>query len=195
MDCVEFPETDDVVLILLDRDGVLNEDRSDFVKSPDELVLIPGAAAAVGRLKAAGHQIAIVTNQSCIGRGIITADTLEIIHQKLLSALRKQGGDIDAIYIAPDAPWEASENRKPGAGMLVQAMEKFNSPPSKSILIGDAMRDLQAAQKAGCHRILVQTGKGRKTQKEGLTPDLMPVSVAKDLGEAVDFVEGGRFTR
>ena len=181
------------MLILLDRDGVLNEDRSDFVKSPDELVMISGAAEAVARLKNAGHQIAIVTNQSCIGRGIITLDILDSIHKKLLSSIRNKGGDIDAIFIAPDAPWEASENRKPGAGMLRQAMEKFNKAPNQAVLIGDATRDLQAAKKAGCHRILVQTGKGRKTQKEGLTPDLMPVSVARDLGEATDFIEKGRF--
>ncbi len=181
------------MLILLDRDGVLNEDRSDFVKSPDELVMLPGAAEAVARLKKAGHEIAIVTNQSCIGRGIITSDILDSIHRKLLSIIREKGGDIDAIYIAPDAPWEASENRKPGAGMLLQAMERFRKSPKQAILIGDALRDLQAAQKAGCHRVLVQTGKGRKTQKEGLSPDLMPVSVARDLDEAVIFVEEGRF--
>ncbi len=182
------------MLILLDRDGVLNEDRPDFVKNPGELIMIPGAAEAVARLKNAGHHLAIVTNQSCIGRGIISTDMLDQIHQKLMQALHAVGGDIDHIYVAPDAPWEASENRKPGAGMIYQALDRFRSSHSNAVMIGDAKRDLEAATKAGVHRILVQTGKGMKTQKEGLSEQLLPVSVAKDLAEATDFIEQGRFT-
>ncbi|MBE7635670.1 HAD-IIIA family hydrolase [Sneathiella sp. P13V-1] len=182
------------MLILLDRDGVLNEDRPDFVKNPGELIMIPGAAEAVARLKSAGHHLAIVTNQSCIGRGIISDEMLDQIHSKLLQAIRSAGGDIDHIYVAPDAPWEASENRKPGAGMIYQALDRFRTLPEKAVMIGDAKRDLQAAAKAGVHRILVQTGKGVKTQKEGLDQNLMPVSVAANLAEAADFIDQGRYT-
>ncbi len=182
------------MLVLLDRDGVLNEDRPDFVKSPEELVFIPGALDAVADLTAAGHTIAVVTNQSCIGRGLITQETLDTIHAKLLSALSSKGGRIEHIFVAPDAPWEATENRKPGAGMVKAALSMFREQPGNAILIGDSKRDLQAARAAGCHRILVQTGKGQKTQKEGLDHELLPVSIAKNMTEAAHFIQSGRYS-
>ncbi len=182
------------MLVLLDRDGVINEDRPDFVKAPGELVLIPGALDAIASLNKAGHLTAIVTNQSCIGRGLISLEKLDEIHAKLLSALAAKGGRIDHIFVAPDAPWEATDNRKPGAGMFFSALSMFRTKPENTILIGDSKRDLQAAQKAGCHRILVQTGKGRQTQKDGLEPELLPVTVARDLTEAVYFIHEGRFS-
>jgi len=182
------------VLVLLDRDGVINEDRTDFVKTPDELIFIPGALKAIASLNTHGHLIAIVTNQSCIGRGIISVDTLDNIHGKLLKSLADVGGKIDHIFFAPDAPWEATENRKPGAGMFHSAMTMFRHSPRDTVLIGDTKRDIQAAAKAGCHRILVQTGKGKSTQKYGLEPDLLPTSIAKDLGQAADYILEGRFS-
>jgi len=182
------------VLVLLDRDGVINEDRPDFVKSPDELIFIPGALEAITRLKGNGHIVAIVTNQSCIGRGIITPETLFNIHEKLLGNIRKMGSDIDHIFIAPDAPWEATENRKPGCGMMKAAMTMFSEKPKNTVLIGDSQTDLQAATKAGCHRILVRSGKGAKTQANGIPSDLLPVSVARDLTEATDYILNGRFS-
>ena len=182
------------MLILLDRDGVINEDRAHFVKSPDELVFISGALQAICRLKKYGHILAIVTNQSCIGRGIITPDTLHSIHEKLLGNIREMGSDIDHIFIAPDAPWEATENRKPGSGMMKAAMSMFAETPANTVLIGDSKSDLQAAMAAGCHRILVRSGKGAKTQADGIPRDLLPVSVAKDLAEATEFILTGRFS-
>ena len=181
------------MLVILDRDGVINEDRTDFVKSPDELVFISGALTAIAELKSQGHRIVIATNQSCIGRGLITEDTLHNIHYKLRFAVEKAGGSIDHIYYAPDAPWAETPMRKPGAGMLLQAMETFHSKPKQSVMIGDSLRDLVAAQQAGCHRILVQTGKGRKTQSDGIPPDILPLSVAADLSEAVQMIKSGRF--
>nr|WP_240953383.1 HAD-IIIA family hydrolase [Sneathiella chinensis] len=179
---------------MLDRDGVINEDRADFVKSPDELVFIPGALEAIATLNSRGHKVVIVTNQSCIGRGLITLETLDNIHGKLKSALKAKGGRLDDILIAPDAPWAATENRKPGAGMILEALTRFREQPRNTVLVGDSKRDLQAACIAGCHRILVQTGKGRATQSEGLDRALLPVSIARDLTEAVTFIGEGRFT-
>jgi len=181
------------VLVLLDRDGVINEDRPDFVKSPEEFVFLEGAVKAIARLKSAGHTLAIVTNQSCIGRGIITTDRLASIHEKLQTELSKHHCTIDHIYVAPDAPWEATDMRKPGDGMIRAALTRFSKSPKETVLVGDAKRDLQAAATAGCHRILVQTGKGLKTQKEGLDAQLLPVSVAKNLEEAAGFILDGRF--
>lgn len=178
------------MLILLDRDGVINEDRADFVKSPAELKIIPGALEAIRRLNDAGHPVVITTNQSCIGRGIISLEMLGNIHQTLLGKLAAVGGHIDEIFIAPDAPWAATENRKPGPGMLLQAMEKFRSSAQQTVMIGDSLRDLQAAQAVGCARILVQTGKGKATQKKGIPPEILPLKVVSDLGAAVDHLLG-----
>jgi D-glycero-D-manno-heptose 1,7-bisphosphate phosphatase len=181
------------VLVVLDRDGVINEDRSDFVKSPSELVFIDGALRAISRLNALKHHVVIATNQSCIGRGIISEDTLTQIHGKLHQELNRIGGRIDEIFFAPDPPWAATDMRKPGAGMILSAMQKFRKSASQTIFIGDALRDMQAAKSAGCHRLLVQTGKGQRTQADEALASLLPVSVAADLTEAVSFIESGRF--
>ncbi len=181
------------MLVLLDRDGVINEDRPDFVKSPDELIFIEGALEAIARLNAEGHKVIVVTNQSCIGRGIITVEQLTTIHQKLHHHLKAVAGHLDDIFIAPDAPWEATEMRKPGPGMIRAAMEKYRSAATDTVLIGDAERDLRAAKTAGCHRILVQTGKGRATQAAGIDKDLLPLRIAENLSVAVEFVREGRF--
>ena len=181
------------MLVLLDRDGVINEDRADFVKSPEELVFIPKSLEAIARLNGHGHKLVLVTNQSCIGRGIINEDQLAAIHGKLRDMLAKVSGRLDEILIAPDAPWEATERRKPGPGMLIEAMRKFNMRSADTILIGDSERDIEAAKSADCHRILVQTGKGGKTLAAGLKRHLMPVHVATDLDQAADFILEGRF--
>lgn len=181
------------MLVLLDRDGVINEDREDFVKTPGELVFIPNALEAIARLKGHGHRVVVVTNQSCIGRGIISQEQLAAIHGYLRDALARVGGRLDEIIVAPDAPWAATERRKPGPGMLLEAMRMFGHAPEKTVMIGDSRRDLEAAKAAGCHRILVQTGKGRATLTDGISRDLLPVHVARDLQEAAAFILEGRF--
>ncbi|MEX0582123.1 MAG: HAD-IIIA family hydrolase [Sneathiella sp.] len=181
------------MLVLLDRDGVINEDRADFVKSPAELIFIPKALEAIARLNSHGHKLALVTNQSCIGRGIINEEQLEAIHGKLRDTLAKVAGRLDDILVAPDAPWAATDRRKPGPGMLIEAMRKFNKRPAETVFIGDSGRDIEAAKSANCHRILVRTGKGQKTLADGLKRHLMPVHVANDLDEAASFILEGRF--
>lgn len=175
-------------LVLLDRDGVINHDRPDSVKSPDEFVMIDGAAEAIARLNQAGIRTAIVTNQANIGRGIIDQAMLDAIHAKLFAALRPHEAVIDALFVAPDAPDGASERRKPGAGMLWEAMARFEMPPEATVMIGDADTDRQAAVKAGVAFHLVRTGKGRETE-QGLPPDA-GVPVHDDLREAVSFILG-----
>ncbi len=181
------------MLVLLDRDGVINEDRADFVKSPAELIFIPKALAAIARLKTHGHKLVVVTNQSCIGRGIINDEQLAEIHGKLQDNLAKLSADLDDILIAPDAPWAATDRRKPGPGMIFEAMRKYHATPRETVFIGDSTRDIEAARSAECHRILVRTGKGQKPLAEGLSQHLMPVHVAEDLDEAADFILEGRF--
>lgn len=174
------------MLVLLDRDGVFNDDRPDFVKSPDEFVPIPGSFEAVARLNAERHLVAVVTNQSVVGRGLIDEEMLARIHDKLHAALHRANGHIDALIHCSDAPWQATDRRKPGAGMLREAMTKFSHPPGECVMIGDSLRDLQAAATAGIRRILVRTGQGARTQAQGVPPEVLPVSVYDNLAAAVD---------
>jgi D-glycero-D-manno-heptose 1,7-bisphosphate phosphatase len=179
-------------LILLDRDGVLNEDREDYVKSPGEVLMIPGAAAAVARLNRAGLKVAVCTNQSAVGRGVITVDRLERIHVHIREQLAREGAHLDAIYFCPHKPSEKCGCRKPAAGMLRDALRRFGTAPTDAAMIGDSLRDLQAAKTAGCARHLVRTGNGRKTQAEGVPHDVLPVAVHDDLGAAVATILGAK---
>lgn len=173
------------MLVLLDRDGVLNENRDDYVKSPAELVMLPGAAAAVARLNAAGHRVAVCTNQSAVGRGIVAPAMLERIHEALREHLAGAGARLDALFFCPDPPWAASDRRKPGSGMLLEAMRQFRIAPHDTVMIGDDLVDLQASARAGIRRILVRTGKGRKTLATGIPAEVLPVAVHEDLAAAV----------
>jgi len=175
---------------MLDRDGVLNVDRPDSVKTPDELVMIPGAAAAVGRLNRAGIKVALVSNQSVVGRGMISPEMLERIQWKLREALARDGAQLDFVAICADPPWAASDRRKPGDAMLREAIRRFSLSPGQAAFVGDALSDLQAAAKAGCARVLVRTGKGTATQAAGIPADVLPVSVRADLADAVAHLLG-----
>ena len=177
-------------LVLLDRDGVLNVDRPDSVKTPDELVMLPGAAAAVARLNRANLKVALVSNQSVVGRGIISGEMLERIQWKLREALAREGAQLDFVALCTDPPWAASERRKPGAAMLREAMRHFSLSPGETVMIGDALTDLQAAAKAGCARILVRSGKGAAAQAAGIPAEVLPVAVRTDLAEAVAHLLG-----
>jgi D-glycero-D-manno-heptose 1,7-bisphosphate phosphatase len=172
-------------LVLLDRDGVINVDRSDSVKSQDELILISGSAAAIGRLNAAGIKVAVVTNQSVVGRGIIPPRQLDVIHERLAEMLAREGARLDALFVCTDPPGAPSQRRKPRPGMLIEAMQRFSAQPHATPMIGDDLRDLEAAHAAGCPRVLVRTGKGVATQAAGVPPVLLPVAVHADLATAV----------
>ncbi len=172
-------------LVMLDRDGVLNVDRPDSVKTPVELVMLPRAAAAVARLNAAGIKVALVSNQSVVGRGVIAAEMLERIQYRLREALARERARLDVELVCTDPPWAASDRRKPGAGMLREALRRFSLTPAEAVMIGDAASDLQAATTAGCARVLVRTGKGAATQAAGIAHEVLPVAVRTDLAEAV----------
>ena len=175
----------------MDRDGVLNTDRPDSVKSPGEFALLPRAGEAVARLNEAGIKVAVVTNQSVVGRGIVGEDMLERIHQKMHDELAKARARIDALLVAPDAPGSHSERRKPAPGMLREALSRFDAFANESPMIGDALRDLEAAAALGCPRILVRTGKGAATRAAGLPDAVLPVTVREDLWDAVDHILDG----
>ncbi|WP_439817935.1 D-glycero-alpha-D-manno-heptose-1,7-bisphosphate 7-phosphatase [Zavarzinia sp. CC-PAN008] len=180
------------MLVLLDRDGVLVEDRTDYVRTPDQLVPLPGALEAVARLSQAGHLTAVVTNQACVGKGIIDEAMLGRIHERLNALVRQAGGRLDAIYHCPDPPWAAGPRRKPEPGMLSEALRRFRSTPAEAMMIGDTLRDLEAAARLGVRRILVRSGQGAQTQARGLPPHVLPVAVHDDLGAAVSALLDGR---
>lgn len=175
-------------LVLLDRDGVLNVDRADYVKNPGELAMLPGAAAAVARLNAAGLLVAVCTNQSPIGRGIFDEGMLARIHDRLRDELARAGARLDAVFHCPDAPGAPSRCRKPAPGMLVDALARFGAAAADTPFVGDSLRDLQAAASLGCPRHLVRTGHGAKTQAAGLPAETLPVAVHDDLAAAVEAI-------
>lgn len=177
-------------LVLLDRDGVINVDRSDSVKSLGELALIAGSAAAIARLNTSGIKVAVVTNQSVVGRGVISARQLEAIHERLAEMLAGEGARLDALFVCTDPPGAPSQRRKPRPGMLIEALQRFSAQPAQTPMIGDDLRDLEAAHAAGCPRMLVRTGKGAVTQAAGIPAALLPVAVHADLAAAVDALLG-----
>jgi len=173
-------------LVMLDRDGVLNEDRADYVKHPGELVMIARAGEACALLNRANVKVALVSNQSAVGRGIIAADMLERIHDKLRGEIAAQGGRVDLLLTCADAPWAPSERRKPKPGMLREALAYFRTRPEEAAMIGDQLSDLMAARAAGVAPVLVRTGIGAELQARGLPQAILPVSVYDSLYAAVE---------
>jgi D-glycero-D-manno-heptose 1,7-bisphosphate phosphatase len=170
-------------LIILDRDGVINFDSAQFIKSPDEWKPIPGSLAAIARLNYAGYRVVVATNQSGVGRGLFEMDTLNAIHEKMLKALAQVGGRIDAIFFCPHTSADNCACRKPKPGMLIEISNRFNTNLSGVPAIGDALRDLQAAVAVGAKPMLVLTGKGKKT---AIDPELPAGTlIFPDLAAAV----------
>ena len=164
------PQTRQVKLIVLDRDGVINYEREQFIKSPDEWRPIPGSLEAIARLNHAGFRVVVATNQSGLGRRLLDTATLISIHEKLHKALAQVGGRIDAVFFCPHTADANCDCRKPKAGMLVDIGQRFGVELTGVPCIGDSLRDLQAAEACGAQPILVLTGKGEKTLRDGNFP-------------------------
>jgi len=171
-------------LVILDRDGVINEDSDDYIKSPDEWVPIPGSLEAVARLTRAGYRVVVATNQSGVARGLFTLETLQRIHDKLHRAAAAAGGDIAAIFFCPHGPDDGCECRKPRPGLLRDIAAYYGIDLDGVPVVGDSLRDIQAAQAMGAKPILVRTGKGEETVKRG--EGLAEVGIYADLAAAVD---------
>jgi D-glycero-D-manno-heptose 1,7-bisphosphate phosphatase len=171
-------------LIILDRDGVINHDSDEFIKSPDEWIPIPGSLEAIARLNQAGYRVIVATNQSGIARGLFNIVTLNEIHQKLHTAAQRVGADIDAVFFCPHAADDNCDCRKPKPGMLHEISKRFDVSLKGVPNVGDSLRDLQAGFVAGCTPYLVLTGKGEKTRaKGGLPPG---TSIYANLAAVVD---------
>jgi D-glycero-D-manno-heptose 1,7-bisphosphate phosphatase len=168
-------------LVILDRDGTINHDSDEHIKSPDEWKPIKGSLEAIARLVQANYRIVVATNQSGIARGLLDTATLFAIHDRLQRAAAQVGGRVDAFFFCPHAADSSCECRKPRPGMLLEIGRRFNVPLEEVYMVGDARRDLEAAAADGTRPALVLTGKGRKTRDEGGLP--AGTQVFQDLAE------------
>ena len=164
------PHTRHPKLIVLDRDGVINYDSDNFIKSPEEWRPIPGSLEAIARLNHAGFRVVVATNQSGLGRGLFDMATLIAIHEKMYKSLAHVGGRIDAVFYCPHTGDSNCECRKPKPGMLSEIGQRFGVEMTGVPCIGDSVRDLQAAQAIDAQPILVLSGKGEKTLRTGTFP-------------------------
>ncbi len=158
-------------LLMLDRDGVINQDSDQYIKSPSEWKPIKGSIEAIARLTQGGWRIVVATNQSGIARGLFDTSTLNAIHDAMHKAVTQAGGRIEAIFFCPHAADASCECRKPKPGMLLEIERRLNIPLAGVSFVGDSLRDLQAAAAAGARPVLVLTGKGRKTREAGGLPE------------------------
>ncbi|MGQ0544712.1 MAG: D-glycero-beta-D-manno-heptose 1,7-bisphosphate 7-phosphatase [Betaproteobacteria bacterium] len=157
-------------LVILDRDGTINHDSDEYIKSPQEWKPIRGSLEAIARLAQAGYRIVVATNQSGVARNLFDVSTLFAIHDTLQRAAAQVGGRVDAFFFCPHAADSACRCRKPQPGMLLEAARRFNVAIEDVYMVGDARRDVEAAAAAGARPVLVLTGKGRKTREEGSLP-------------------------
>lgn len=179
-------------LVILDRDGVINQDSATFIKSPNEWIPISGSLEAIALLNQYGYRIALATNQSGIARGLFDMVTLNAIHDKMHRALALVGGRIDALFYCPHAAEENCRCRKPKTGMIDDIGNRFSVELNEVPAVGDSFRDLQAFAEAGCQPILVLTGKGEQTLAASQAPGAekngkaLPKNtwICKDLNEA-----------
>ncbi len=176
--------------LILDRDGVINRDSDHFIKSPEEWIPLPGALEAIARLNQAGWSVAVATNQSGIARGLFDELALNAMHQKLHRELSRLGGQIDFIAYCPHGPDDGCDCRKPAPGLLHQIARRWRISLEGVPVVGDSLRDLQAARAVGARPVLVRTGKGRRTLEQGLGG--IDAAVYDDLAAlADDFIRRG----
>ncbi len=173
-------------LVILDRDGVINFDSDQYIKSPAEWKALPGSLEAIAKLTQAGYRVVVATNQSGIGRGLFDMDMLNAMHNKMHRAVQALGGRIDAVFYCPHASESKCNCRKPKPGMFERIGACFNTDLADAFAIGDSLRDLQAAADAGALPVLVLTGKGLSTQKDGNLPE--GTLVFADLAAAVEHI-------
>ncbi len=178
-------------LVILDRDGVINRDSDEYIKSPNEWVPIPGSLEAIARLCRADYKVVVATNQSGIARGLFSVDTLNTIHVHMLERVHQKGGQLDAIFFCPHGPEDECLCRKPKPGMFLDLAERLKVNLTAVPSVGDALRDLQAARAVNALPVLVCTGKGNLTLECLRDRDLANTAVYEDLSTFVDSLLNG----
>lgn len=175
-------------LVILDRDGVINEDSDDYIKSADEWIPVPGSVEAIARLSRAGFKVAVATNQSGIGRGYYDEYTLAQMHELMHTLVEEAGGKIDAVVYCPHLPDAGCGCRKPLPGLLDEISEALQQPLPGAWFVGDTAKDIETALSRDCRPILVRTGKGERTLAK-LDPNLRAAAlVVADLAAAADHI-------
>lgn len=172
--------------IILDRDGVINFDSIEYIKSPAEWEAIPGSLEAIAKLNHAGYEVLIVTNQSGIARGYFDLDTLFLIHDEMLEQIAAAGGSVKEIFYCPHHPKDGCNCRKPKPGMLQQIAEKYHLQLKDTYFIGDSASDVHAAEAAGCLPILVRTGNGELALQRH--PEFAVIPHFENLAKAIDAI-------
>jgi D-glycero-D-manno-heptose 1,7-bisphosphate phosphatase len=172
-------------LVILDRDGVINEDSDAFIKSPDEWIPIPGSLEAIARLNNAGYHVVIASNQSGLARGLFTIEDLGRIHNKMHHSVAAVGGQIEAVFFCPHGPDDGCDCRKPKTGLLDDIAERLNMSLDGVYIIGDTLRDIQSALEVNASPVLVLTGKGQKTL-ETSGEELKNIPVFENLSAFVE---------
>ena len=170
--------------VLLDRDGVINEDRPGYVTRWEEFRFLPGALDAMATLRAAGVRLAVITNQSAVGRGLLSPQTLDEIHRRMLTHCAAADIAIQGVFACQHVPWEGCSCRKPRPDLLLQAMAALDERPQSCVAIGDSVEDLLAAQAAGVPFVLVRTGRGEQALHHPASRLYPPILVARDLRAA-----------
>ncbi len=153
-------------LVILDRDGVINEERGECIRSLDQWRPLPGSLKAIARLCRAGIPVAVATNQSGVGRGLMSAAELAAVHERLMQDVRQAGGDLAGVFFCPHAPSDGCRCRKPLPGLLLRIEAELGLAVAGQYMVGDSLRDLQAARAAGALPALVRTGFGRASEKK-----------------------------
>lgn len=171
--------------VFLDRDGVINENRPDHVKSWHEFQFVPGALDALRALREAGWRVVVVTNQAIVHRNVVAREVVDDINQRMRETVEWHGGRIDAVLYCPHKPEEGCACRKPRPGLLLQAAAQFNLPLDQCYLVGDALTDIQAGRAVGCRSIMVRTGRGAQQSPSTQPLALRPHQIAADLSGAV----------
>jgi len=172
--------------IILDRDGVVIENRPDYVRNWADVVVFPEALAALAKASHGPYKIVFVTNQSAVGRGIISRETAEEINRQLTALILEAGGRVDGVFMCPHAPEDQCDCRKPRPGLLLQAARSLDLDLSRSIMIGDALSDLLAGQAAGVGQMaLVRSGRGIEQDRLPRPDDLQPFQTYDTLAHAL----------
>ena len=176
------------MLVILDRDGVINADSDDYIKTLDEWVPIPGSISAIARLSRAGYKIGVATNQSGLARGYFDEITLANMHTLLCALVEEEGGQVDAICYCPHGPNDGCRCRKPAPGLLEQISEELQLPLAGAWYVGDSGKDVELGLKMLCRTVLVRTGKGRQPEAKLDAVTRQAVAVVDDLAAAADLI-------
>ncbi len=176
-------------IIFVDRDGVINKDRPDYVKSWSEFEFLPRSLDALRLLTLHGYSVIVITNQSVINRKLVTDAELQKMHDNMMAAVAAHGAKIEAIYYCPHVPEDGCDCRKPEPGLIHQARADYGHDLSGTCMVGDSLKDIECARRAGCGKaILVRTGHGKQTERLCQRDDTTPDYVADDLMAAVEWL-------